>query len=535
MLDILITNARILRGDGSASFIGNVGIQGDRISFIGSDAPQSAQIINAIGLCLAPGFVDIHTHSELTLMANPWGQSKLMQGVTTEVTGNCGLTAFPLASPDRRQSLSFIDVPALSWDWNDLPGYLDRLQASQPAMNIVQLAGHGGIRDAVMGYENRPATRDELSQMQTLLAEMFDLGLFGLSTGLGYAPDFYSNENELCALAEVVKAYDRVFTFHVRGERKTLFKAVNEAINVSRRTGANVQVSHLKCPDAINMGRMPEMLAMFDQAAQEGLPVNFDQYPYTAGSAYMGLLFPPWAHEGGMDRFLERLSDKTLRMRIQSDMMTGVGEWSSFLQPFLGKNILVAGSAAPEGAFWEGKRLSDIAADMGCSVAEAACRMMLASHGRTDMVMFQQDEEDLVCAMRHPMGMFGSDGFAMDQGEIIRKGTPHPRSFGTFPRVLAEYVRKRHVISLEEAIRRMTGAPAQKLRLQDRGFIQEGYFADIVLFDEHHIQDMATYDQPCQYAKGIEWVFVNGQVAKTPFGILHERHGRVLLRKKVNA
>lgn len=532
MFDTLIKDGLLYRGDGNTPILADVGIQGDTIVSIAPNLNIHAnRIINASGKCVCPGFIDIHSHSELTLMMNPQGQSKLLQGVTTEVVGNCGLTAFPLV-PGRRESLAFIDVPGLVWDWQDTDTYLERLRRVNPALNIAQLAGHGGIRAAVMGYDNRTATTMELAQMQYILADMFEKGIFGLSTGLGYAPDFYSNEDELCALAEVVKSFDRVFSIHVRGERKTLFKAVAEAINISRRTGANVEISHLKCSDAMNIGLMPELLKLFDQAAEEGLPVNFDHYPYTAGCAYLGLVFPPWAHEGGMASLLQRLADPPIRHRLEMDMMDGSGEWSSFLASFQGRNLLIADANCPDKAKWIGKRLSEIAKEMSCSVACAACELMLEAEGKVDMVMFQQDETDLEAAMRHPMGMFASDGFAMDLGKKIRKGTPHPRSFGTFPRVISRYVRERNVLSLEEAIRRMTSAPASKMRLRDRGLLEYGYKADIVVFDYQKIKDNATYENPFQYPSGIDWVLVNGELAKSPQSITGNFGGKLLLRKE---
>lgn len=534
MLDVLIRGGMLLRGDGQEPLPGDVGICGDTLCLVGPGQPDTTahQVIDAAGKCVAPGFIDFHGHSELTLMANPQGQSKLTQGVTTEVVGNCGLTAFPVATDFRRKSLGFMDVPGMCWDWNSLDEYLDRLRGAAPAINVAQLAGHGGIRAAVMGYGNAKASSEELTRMQDMLAAFFDAGLYGVSTGLGYAPDFYSDTDELCALAEVVKTYDRVFAFHIRGERKTLFKAVREVMEVSRRTGANVEVSHLKCADAMNRGRMPEMLKLFDSAWQEGLPVNFDHYPYTAGNAYLGLVFPPWVHAGGMDGLMALLKDATARSKIEREMMEGCGEWSSFIAPYMGGNLVISGIRGQDDWHAQGKSLAQIAREWGCTAPCAACELMLMADGRVDMVMFQQDEEDLMLAMQHPAGMFGSDGFAMDMGELIQKGTPHPRSFGTFPRVLGRYVRERQTITLAEAVRRMTGAPAQKLRLQDRGFLREGMKADVVVFDPETIIDRATYENPFQYAHGVEWVLVNGVIAQTPQGLSRERAGRVLLRKE---
>ncbi len=532
MFDLIIKGGIIVSGDDSDAFKGDIAVSGNSIVVIEPNIEAEArEIIDAEGCIVSPGFIDMHSHSEITLIANPQANSMLMQGVTTEVVGNCGLTPFPLNDDKRRSSLSFIDVSDIEWNWSTADEFLSRLESAKPALNVVQLAGHGGIRAQVMGCENRKADKKDIANMQKLLASMFDDGVAGLSTGLGYAPDFYSDIQELCALAEVVKQYDRIFSFHVRGERATLFKAVAEVIEVARRTGANVQVSHLKCADTMNMGRMKEMLELFDQAEKEGLNVSFDQYPYTAGNSYLGLLFPPWAHEGGMGALLARLDDTQQRKRIEYDMMNGCGNWCSMLDIKKGENILITGIEGRQKQKCEGKMLSEIASEWHMPVEKVACNLMLETKGHAEMVIFQQQEEDLELAMQHHMGMFGSDGFAMDKGERIAKGTPHPRSFGTFPRVFSRYVREKHVITVEQAVYKMTGAPAAKLRLTDRGLLRIGMKADIAIFSPERIHDKATYADPRQYAEGIDWVIVNGAIAKTPNGLTGSCTGRLLRRK----
>lgn len=512
MHDLIIRNCFIVDGSGSPGFHGDIAIKDGRIARIGDAAGLKAlDEIDAGGLCVSPGFIDIHSHSDLTLMRNPAGESKLYQGVTTEVVGNCGLTAFPVSDAHRRSSLGFIDVPGLDWTWTCSEEYVGLYSKLKPAVNVAQLMGHGGIRAAVLGYGNVKADKAGLRRMQDMVQRHFDIGMFGLSTGLGYAPDFYSDEDELCALAEVVASNDGCFSFHVRGERATLFKAVAEAIDVGRRTGAEIEISHLKCGHVSNIGRMHELLKMIEEARDEGVRVNFDQYPYTAGNAYLGLVFPPWTHEGGVDGLLKRLGDAGTRKLIKTQMLAGFEGWYSFLTGMEGK--LFISSAPDELKDFCGKSFEQVAEGMGTDIPEACCRLMEVSYGKVEMLMFQQLEEELELAMRSDFGIVGSDGFAMDKGKRINKGRPHPRSFGTFARILGLYVREKGILSLEKAIKKMTSMPAGKMRLRDRGLLKEGYVADIVIFDGQRIKDKATYDDPFEYAEGIKQVYLEGKPA----------------------
>ena len=532
MSTFIIRNGSICIGDGSSCFNGDILVADGIIRSVrqGRIAAEDAEVIDASGLIVSPGFIDMHSHSDLTLLVNPQGESKLSQGVTTEVVGNCGLTAFPVADSERRKSLGYIDIPSMQWTWKTTDEYVSIQLANPSALNTVPFVGHGGIRAAVMGYENRLAGKKELSAMQDLLQAHFDKGFQGLSTGLGYAPDFYSNEDELCALAEVCAANSRCFSFHVRGERDTLFKAIAEVLSVGRRTGAEVEISHMKCAHVTNVGKMSLVLQMVEEARRAGVKVNFDHYPYTAGNSYLGLVFPPWAHEGGLDALLERLSNPATRERIKHDMVNGTDSWASMIAAQNGSNIVI--SNVPEQlSGYIGKSLADIAKAEGVSVPEISCRLMGEASGSVEVLLFQQTEEDLCLAMKNPLGMFGSDGYAMDCGKVIQKGRPHPRSFGTFPRILGHYVKEEGVIPLEEAIRKMTSLPASKVGLHDRGLLKEGMKADITIFDFDSVIDNATYADPFRYSSGIRYVFVNGDMAYHDGAFLETRSGKFLLRR----
>ncbi len=511
MYDCILKNGTIVKGDGSEPFKGDVAIKDGKIAKVSSHIDSQCQeVLDISGKYISPGFIDIHSHSDLTLIANSLGESKLYQGVTTEVVGNCGLTAFPLSDEQRRKSLAFIDVPNLEWEWKNTDEYLHVQSKYITAINRVPLVGYGSIRAKVMGYSESVANEEQIKAIAEELESCFKAGIWGLSIGLGYAPDFYSNEDELVEAAKVVKKYDRVFSFHVRGERDTLFKAIQEVINIARRSGANVEISHLKCAHISNIGRMNEILKMITDARQDGLNINFDQYPYTAGNSYLGLVFPPYAHRDGMDGLMDILGSKEQREILKHDMLHGINTWCSMLNLGQADNLIVSNIPEQFNQYL-GKSISDIASSMGVDVAEAACCLMEKCNGKVEMLIHQQRESDLKLAMANPLGSFGSDGFAMDKGEIIQKGRPHPRSFGTFPRVIKKYVREEGVLTLENAISKMTWKNASKIRLFDRGLIEEGFVADLVVFDIDKIEDTATYDNPFSYAKGIEHVIVSGE------------------------
>ena len=530
MIDILLKNGTVIDGKGNKPERKDVAVSNGIITEIGDCIDSTAKhFIDAAGLCITPGFIDIHTHSDLTLLVDPYGKSKLMQGVTTEVCGNCGLTAFPLADEERRSSLSFIDVPGLDWSWNNTESYITEQLKTDTAINRLQLVGFGSIRAQIMGYENRVASPSEVAEMQSILQDCFDRGLWGLSIGLGYAPDFYSDTDELKKMAETVKRNNGIFSFHVRGERDTLFKAIDEVIEIAE-TGVNAEISHLKCAHPSNNGRMKELIEKIRQARDYGLNVNFDQYPYTAGNSYLGLLFPPYVHENGIEGLVKMLSDSIARERIKQEMMEGKDNWCSFLRYGKGRNLVIS-NVPDKYCIYLGKTLSDIALEMKVEVAEAACILFEQTEGKTEMLMFQQLDDDLEYAMRQSFGLFGSDGFAMDEGKLIHKGRPHPRSFGTFPRIISHYVYGKKVITMEEAIARMTGRTAAKLGLSDRGLIAPGYKADITVFDPEMIKDNATYDEPMKYSSGINYVIVNGEIVLENGIITGKRSGRFLLKK----
>jgi len=504
MLDWCIRNARIVDGSGNPWFRGAVGIRGGRIAAVGDLRAASAErTLDAGDRCLAPGFIDAHTHSDFSLLRFPRAESRISQGVTTEVGGHCGFSPFPV-DPDRlelwRESSSFI-AGDLSWNWRSTADFFQRLDAKPLSLNHVPLVGHGAVRAAVMGFDRRTPTPAELGRMQGLVAEAMETGAAGLSSGLAYAPGCYAETEELIALCKVVARHGGLYATHMRNQDAGLLESVAESLRVGREAGLPVQIAHHKAMGEAYWGRVKDSLALVDAARAAGQDVTLDVYPYTAASTTITRLLPEWTLEGGVSALLDRLRTPDLRARIlrEAGADTSV-KW---------ENILVAAMQKPEHARYEGMTLAALAAERGKPPLEAAVELVLADGAPFSTIRFIMAEADVVTVMRHPAVMFGSDGHAMSPA---LGGKPHPRSYGTFTRVLGHYVRERGVLSLEEAVRKMTAFPAARFGLWDRGLIRPGAAADLVLFDPAAVLDTATFADPHRYSAGIDWVMVRGQL-----------------------
>jgi N-acyl-D-amino-acid deacylase len=530
MWDLLIQQARIIDGSGAPSFVADVAIRDDTIAQVGPiSSAQARVIIDGTGLTLAPGFIDLHTHSDYTLLVNPLAESKVHQGVTTEVIGNCGTSPAPLGDEAypiiraRMEKQYQLDV-----SWRTLDGYLERLAESAIAVNVVPIIGHGTVRSAVMGYAQRAPTARELAQMQALIAEALAAGAFGLSTGLVYAPGCYADTDEIVELAKLVGQAGGMYFSHIRGESDTVLEAAQEAITVGERAGVAVQISHLKAAGRENWEKTPALLALLDRANARGVDVTGDMYPYTAGATSLGALLPPWVHEGGLAQLLLRLQDPRVRARIHQDIEQGLDGWWNPAHAAGWSGVQI--SRASQHRSYQGLRLSDVAALRQQDPLEAALDILLAEEGNAGVVLFMMGEAQVEMILQHSRVMIGSDAGATAPYGVLAQGHPHPRAYGTFPRVLGTYVRGRGVIPLEEAIFRMTGLTAWRLGLSDRGFVRPGYKADLVMFDAQRIADQATYDIPHAYPTGIRWVLVNGQVILRDGARLPALPGRVLRR-----
>jgi N-acyl-D-amino-acid deacylase len=530
MWDLLIQQAQVVDGSGAPSVIADIAIRGDTIVEVGQVTSAEARFrIDGTGLTVGPGFIDLHTHSDYTLLVNPLAESKVHQGVTTEVIGNCGTSPAPLGDEGypivraRMEQQYQLDVR-----WRTLAGYLERLAESGSAVNVVPIVGHGTVRSAVMGYAQRPPTATELARMQALTADAMAEGAFGLSTGLVYAPGCYADTDELVELARIVSHADGMYFSHIRGESDTVLEAAQEAISVGERAGVAVQISHLKTAGHTNWEKTPALLDLMDQANARGVDVTGDMYPYTAGATSLGALLPPWVHEGGLAKLLPRLRDRQVRAQIRQDIQQGINGWWNPARAAGWSGVQI--SRAPNHRSYQGMGLSDVATLRQQDPLEAALDILLAEEGNAGVVLFMMGEAQVRTILQHRRVMIGSDAGATAPYGVLGRGHPHPRAYGTFPRILGSYVRELGIISLEEAIYRMTGLTAWRLGLTDRGLIRPGYKADLVMFDAQHVADQATYDTPHVYPAGIHAVVVNGQFVLRHGERLPVLPGRVLLR-----
>jgi N-acyl-D-amino-acid deacylase len=512
MFDLKIEGAQVIDGTGAPGGRADVGIRDDVIVAIGDLSAEAAgSTLWAAGRVLAPGFIDMHSHSDWRLWENRRAESKIRQGVTTEVVGNCGFSPAP-ASPEFLAELRgfALYVPrGMDFRWQSVGEYLKSFDAEGTALNVVQLVGHGTLRIAAMGFARRAPDRKELARMQRLMADAMEDGAWGLSTGLIYAPGSYAATEEIVEIARVAGRHRGFYASHVRGEGATLLEAVGEAIRVGREAELPVQVSHLKAAGRPNWGKVAEALALIEGARAEGLDVTADVYPYTASSTTLRTLLPDWALEGGVEAMLERLRTPAARERIRREL-EGPVTGESLLDRVGWENIMIASCARRKDA--EGKRLSEVGAERSMDPLDAAFELLVDEAGRGYVILFQLDEADLRRALAHPVVMIGSDGSSLAPHGPLGTGKPHPRSYGTFPRVLGEYAREQRLLGLPEAVHKMTGLPAKRLRLRDRGVIRVGAKADLVVFDPRRVADQATYEEPHRYPVGIEHVIVNGSI-----------------------
>ncbi|HEX2036481.1 MAG TPA: D-aminoacylase [Chloroflexota bacterium] len=523
--DVVLVGGQVVDGSGAPAYRADVGVSGTRIAAIGDlGAAESPTRLDASGCIVSPGFIDPHTHSDLALLINPEAHSKIRQGVTTEVIGNCGSSPAPLGGPrdaEIRSRSNALPWQA-DWQWQTYGQYLDRLRAARPAVNVVPLVGHVTLRSAAMGYDYRPPSAEELARMRALLTEALEAGAFGMSSGLMSPPSSYADTEELVALAETLHRHQAFYFSHIRGEGSSLFRATAEAIEVGERAGVPVQIAHHKAAFRPNWGRMPFVTKLSEWAVDRGVDVRFDVYPYTAGSAGLTQLLPDWAHEGGRQAMLRRLGDPATRARLREEVLASGREWD---------RIYITTVPSEVNRPLEGKTLAEIGAARGVAPVEAMFDLLLEEEGRAGMLHFIMDEDDVAHVVRHPLSMIGSDGSSLRPDGPLGRGKPHPRSYGCFPRVLAHYVRERKLLSLEEAVRKMTGATAARLRLAHKGLIRWGMDADLVVFDPATVRDAATYAEPHRYAEGIRHVLVNGAITVRDAEHTGTRAGRVLRRE----
>ncbi|WP_308797940.1 N-acyl-D-amino-acid deacylase family protein [Agromyces silvae] len=493
----------IVDGTGAPGYAGDLAIVDGRIAAVGELGDFRAdREVDVGGRVIAPGFVDLHSHSDLSILGHPAGTSKVLQGVTTEVVGNCGLSVAPVSSADvaaaLRPLMTYADDPAVDWSWCSVAEYAERVRQADPAIDIRILAGHNTIRGSVVGLADRPATADEIRRMQQMLADALGDGAVGLSLGLMYPPSGYATEAELIALGETLAEHDALLASHMASYADGLIDAVASMIRVAAGSGCRVQISHLAAAGRQNWGKVAEALELVDAARAEGLDVAVDFYPYLAGSTNLSQRAPTWALEGGRAAFLARLADGPTRERIREHLRTGPGRWDEIL--------LVDVQTRPE---LNGSTVAALADVASADPIDVVLDLLTAED--PTIVAFGRSEEDLRAAIVHPHSMLGSDGLAVETAGRVGGPVPHPRFFGAFPTLFERYVRETPLLSLETAVRKCTALPAERVRLRDRGILAPGLRADVVVFDPATIAGNSTYEDSRRVPRGIHSVYLAGR------------------------
>ena len=512
MFDVVIKNGLIIDGSGGPGFRGDVGITGDHIVQIGEPESSGMRTLDAEGCVVAPGFIDVHSHTDEYVLVNPTCESKVTQGITTEVSGNCGDSAAPRGGrQDLENYKSRMSEYGINIDWRSMGEFLDRLDRLPMTINFATFVGHGIIRAASMGYEDRAPTADELSEMRRMAEKAVKEGAFGLSTGLIYPPGCYASTEELIEICRGIAEFGGIYSTHMRNEREGLLEAVGEAIRIGREAGVQVQLSHHKACGRKSWGKVNDSLAMIDKARSQGMNIWADQYPYIATSTELSALLPSWTHDGGKQVLLARLSDQGEVRKVREQM---VGDtFKDKIVDSGGWESVVVGTVHQEkNRFCEGLSIAEIAHKAEKHPVDVVLKMLAEEKGNVSIMHFVIDEKDISTVMKHPAVVIGTDATARATTGPMSRGKPHPRAYGTFPRVLSKYVREEGILTLEEAIAKMTGRTAHILSLKNRGILAEQNFADVVVFDPDTISDTATFENAHSYAKGIRYVLVNGKV-----------------------
>lgn len=520
MFSIVIKNGHVVDGTGKLGFDADIGIKDGRIIKIGRiTKAQGERIIDASGFVVCPGFIDTHTHSDIYLLINPLCESKIRQGVTTEVIGNCGSSLSPLTREriDAMKSRYGSLANEITWDWSSMNDYLNKLERQGIALNVIALVGHGTIRTIVMGYENRGPTPSEMEKMKSLVKESMQDGAFGMSSGLVYVPGAYSETEELIALCKVVAEYGGIYTTHTRSETENLWEGTLEAIEIGELAGVPVHISHnvghIMHPQPT--GRCEINLKIIEEARSRGLDVTCDVYSYSVSGTGLKALIPPWAHEGGDESLVKRLKDPEIREKIKKETLErGARDGGSACRALEKAGLWdrITLSNCEKNTDLIGKSFAEIAKLRKVDPFDALFDLLIEEQAHASTTARARWEEEVEIVFKHPTSMFGSDGSSLSPYGVLGVGKNHPRSYGNHSKVLGHYVRERKILTLEEAIRKMTSFPAQRFGISDRGIIKEGTWADIVIFDKDRIVDKATFEQPYQYPEGINYVLVNGKV-----------------------
>jgi len=529
--DLIIKDGTLIDGTGRPSYTADIGISRGEIVKIGDIKEDAENVINAKELTVSPGFIDMHTHADLAISVFPNAECYIMQGVTTSLVGNCGISMAPINPNNVNLLKSYISpLPEnfnYKWDWKTSAEYFEKIRKNKTAINLAYLVGQGTLRIAVRGFEIAKSSKIEIEKMKDILKKELEEGAFGLSTGLVYSPGSYTKTEELLDITSILTQYGALYSTHMRSESNQLLESVDEAIKIAEKNKISVEISHLKAIGENNWGKVKQSLRMLENARNRGVNINCDVYPYTSAMSTAISLLPPWTLEGGVNKMLERLTNPEERIKIKKDITTGKITGENWIKEIGWKSIIVAECPLDRNA--EGKSLEAILKIKGhsCQPFEAFFDWLLNIKAEATMIFVCMCEEDVKQVISYPNSIIVSDSWVIAPNG---GGKPHPRGYGTFPRVIRKYVLEEKILTLEEAVKKMTSLPAKKIGLKNRGILKEGYWADITIFDKNKIKDEATYNNPHQYPKGIHYVIVNGKLVVNNGKITKIKPGKILKR-----
>ena len=523
-IDVLIKDAVIYDGSASEPYVSNIAVSGDKIQFISASMPvkDSVNVIDAKGLAVSPGFIDTHAHSDFTIIADPRAEGKISQGITTEINGNCGMSAAPLYNKAFERREEDLKELGIKERWNTLREYFKFVEKRGIALNFATLAGHGNIRGSVIGYDDRLPSSKELSEMSDLIRESIEQGAIGLSTGLIYPPGIYSKTEELITLSKPLKGRGRIYTSHMRSEGAMLLEAIQEVIRIGGEAGVKVHISHLKTAGEQNWNKADEVISLLDDVNKSEVKITCDRYPYTASSTDLDAILPTWSFAGGNEDEMKRLLNEKEKLKIKEEIRketVSEGYW---------EKIIISSVVSEKNGWMEGMTIKDISDKLELNEIDTVIRILTEERLRVGAIFRSMSEKNLRKFLSIPVCMIGSDSSARCFDGPTKKGKPHPRGFGTFPRFFGKYVREEKMMSLSHAIHKSTMLPANTFGLKGRGQIKEGMFADIVIFDPEKIIDRATFENPFQKPEGIRYVFVNGVTAIRECEFTGSLAGRIL-------
>jgi N-acyl-D-amino-acid deacylase len=527
--DLIIANGHVIDGTGSPWYSADVGIRGGRIAAIGKlgSAPAKRRI-DAGGKIVAPGFIDMLGQSEFSILVDPRLPSKIYQGITTEITGE-GTSPAPMLGHAKVEAQATLEHYGLKADWQSLGEYFARLERQGIGINLASYVGATTVREVVIGGDNRPPTAEELTRMRALVREAMEQGAVGVSTSLEYAPAPYAGTEELIALASEAAPYGGIYATHMRSEGDGMVAALDETFRIAREAHIPVEIWHLKVAGKKNWGHMPDVIKRIDAARAGGLDITADTYAYTAWFNDMSAFVPPWAHDGGTEKMIERLKDPATRARVHKDIETPSDTWDNEWDEVAGpESILIGVVKNPALRSLQGQTLAAIAKSRGKDPIDTLMDILVEDNGFTGCAVFGMQEDDVALALVQPWVSVNNDSSGTSPEGLLGQEHPHPRAYGTFPRILRKYVREEHRLSLEDAIRKFSALPAQRMRLTDRGVLKRGLWADVVVFDPATVADRSTFSSPNQLAVGMQWVLVNGVPVIADGQMTGARPGQVL-------